>query len=150
MPDGLRDNDANDWSRVRDRSSVGRFPAEGDRVAGVPDLELFEVDGWLLGLASLELSTAGKGCTQERESDGGGALWTGVDEGVDALGIVGVGFGERSVSERVAVVGDEGAEVGGDLLSFVSRHAVRLALLQQALQWPGEGAGDSQRKGEDA
>ena len=104
---GVRDDfqadQADDGLGLRDGRGVGRQPSDDDGVAGVPEVEALEVDGWLLALADLELLEAGESRGEQRERLCGVALRAGVDESVDGLGVVGEVGGEDGVGERVAV-----------------------------------------------
>ena len=74
-------------------------------------------------------------------------MWAGaaaVDELVDGVRVVGEVGGQRGVGERIAVVGDEVLEVGGDSLGIRIAHACRSTLCQPLAEgdlWRSENAG---------
>lgn len=101
---------------ICDISRVGGFPPDNHRVAGVPEVELVEVDLGLLGLTGFEGGAVAEGGCQEGQGHGGGALRAGVYERVDGFGVVDEVWGEELVGEGVGVVRDEEAVVCGDFL----------------------------------
>ena len=120
----LDEDETNDWPWVGDWCSVRGLPSDGDKVAVVFDVQLLEVDGWLLALADHELVAVAEGCGEERECLRCSALRAGVDEGVHAFGVVGEILGEGILCEFVAVVADELCVVVGDLLRISASHAL--------------------------
>lgn len=133
---GLDEDDAGDWARRRDRGGVGRFPADGDALAVVLEIELLEVDRGLLALAKLELVAGRERGSRQRERLSRGALRAGVDEGVDGSAVVDEVDGKTGVGELVAVVGDEHGVVVGDLLRIGGGHALLVAVPPTSLAVP--------------
>ena len=140
----LDHDEANDRSWVRDVSCVGGLPSNGEEVAVGLDIELLEVDRRLLALANHELVAVAEGGGQEGNGSClcGIALRAGVDEGVDALGVVGEVLGQRLQRELVAVVADELGVVVRDLLRLSAGHT--LAVGPSLFGWCGEGTDGSE------
>jgi hypothetical protein len=112
--DDFHADQTDDRLGLGDGSGVGCDPADDDAVAGVPEVEALEVDGWLLALADLELLEAGECRGEERKRLGGIALRAGVDQGVDGLGVVGEVGCKHSVGESIAVANDQSGVVRCD------------------------------------
>lgn len=84
----LHGDHADNGLNIGDIGGVGCLPSNDDTVARVPNVQLLEVDWWLLALSELELSAIAEGWAEQRERDGGRALRAGVDEGVHGLRVV--------------------------------------------------------------
>lgn len=110
----FQDDDTGDLLLWLNGAWSAGLPSESDKVASVPHVESLEWDVWLRALAGLEGLKAGEGSRSER-------LWAiraaVVDELVHRVGVVSEVLGEVGFGRGVGVVGDEGAEVVGDLLS---------------------------------
>lgn len=142
----LEKDETNDWPWAGDWCSVGGFPADGDRLAVILEVELLEVDLGLLALTSLELLAVTEGRAEQRKSLSSSTLWAGVDEGVDGLAVVGEVDGECLVRECIAVVPDELGVVVGDLLRVGLRQALSVV---PALAWGSESSdgGEKEKRG---
>lgn len=90
----------------------------------MPDVKLVEVDQGLLALADFELGPVAESRGQKRQGNGCRALRTGVDQSIDGLRVVRKIGREDGIGELIAVVGNEEAIVGRNLLSFPVAEAV--------------------------
>ena len=125
---GFEENKTNDGPWLGDWRGVIRRPADRDAMAVVFDVQLREVDRWLLALALFEVGAVGERWVQkwDRTCLGCLALRACVDEGVDAFRVVCEVFGKCLVGQLVRVVADELGIVVGDLLCFGFAHALAL------------------------
>jgi hypothetical protein len=128
---------------------VGCDPSDDDGVAGVPEVEALEVDGWLLALANLELLEAGEGRGEEGKRLGGIALRARVDQGVDGFGVVGEVRCKHSIGERIAVANDKSSVVGCDLVGLSIGDTLGVTSVVTLLCWSSNSAKNGEREESD-